>query len=147
MKEPDISTLLVSVYKVMRRYGVSNVVKKLRQIETNRIDLTKSDSIDLIVSVVCTDYKVKRSDLFSRKKAVVLSESKKMAVILMHEEAEMSPKEIAWYFNRHSKSVYRILDEYGLMTAEVKWQRDFLEKKKILAQKINRDQKKSKIAS
>lgn len=130
----------------MRRYGVSNVVNKLRQLESNRINLSKSDSIDLIVSIVCKDYGVKRDDLFSRKKAVVLSESKKMAVILMYEEAEMSPKEIAWYFNRHSKSVYRILDEYGLMTSEVKWQRDFLEKKKILAEKIFREQKTTKIA-
>ena len=141
MREPDISTLLVNVYKVMRKYGVNNVIRKLRQIEQKNIDSNNTESIDLIISIVCGLYKVKRADLFSRKKSNPVSESKKMAIVLIRENVEMSPAQIAIYFNRHNRSVYRILNEYQSMTDEVKWQKDFLEKKRVLSDKIKAETK------
>jgi chromosomal replication initiation ATPase DnaA len=120
----------------MRQHGVSNVLTKLRQIEQKEIAEDKTDSIDLIINIVCAEYKIKRSDLLSRKKGVSVSESKKMAILLISENVQVTPSEIALYFNRHNRSVYRILNEYQSMTEDVKWQKDFLEKKQKLTNKI-----------
>lgn len=137
MREPDLPTLLVNVYQVMRRFGVNNVIRKLRQIEQRSIDENSTEHIDLIINVVCRSYGVKKADLMSRKKGVSVSESKKMAIVLISEIVAMPATNIALLFNRHNRSVYRILKEYQAMTYDVKWQKDFLEKKEILTDKIN----------
>lgn len=137
MREPDLPTLLINVYQVMRKFGVNNVIRKLRQIEQKNIDEFDSKDINLIINIVCRSYGVKKTDLLSRKKGVAVSESKKMAIVLLSEIVKMPATNIAILFNRHQRSVYRVLNEYQAMTFDVKWQKDFLEKKQVLTENIN----------
>lgn len=122
---------------MMRKFGVNNVIRKLRQIEQKNIDENNTKDTELVINVVCRSYGVKKQDLLSRKKGVSVSESKKMAIVLISELVNMPASSIAVLFNRHNRSVYRILNEYQAMTYDVKWQKDFLEKKEFLTNKIN----------
>ena len=136
MKEPDISRILIDVYNTVRRYGVKKIVSTIKQIEQRQINTDHSETINLIVNYVCKEYKIWRSDLFSTKRGDNILEAKKMVVVLVSENVPITHNEIAWYFNRHNRSVYRILNEYQAMTRDIKWQRDFLEKKDILSNQI-----------
>lgn len=132
MREPDISRLLIDIYNTVRRYGVKNIVGKLKELEQKDTDTDHSEAINLIVNLVCKEYDVWRKDLLSKKRGNSLSEAKKMVVVLVAENVPISYREIAWYFNRHNRSVYRVLEEYQNMSKDIKWQRDFLEKKEQL---------------
>ena len=137
MKETDITSIFKHIYNVMRRYGVQNVIHKLRQLEAQGIDHFETEVIEAIIVHVTCQYEISRKDLFEGKKRGACSDARKMCYILMKENLSLNEMQIAWYFDRHNKAVYRAMYEYAQMNNSIKWQREFLEKKRIVDEKIS----------
>lgn len=137
MKETDIASIFKHIYNIMRRYGVQNVIQRLRQLEAQGIDHFETEIIEAIIVQVTSSFSISRKDLFERKKRGASSDARKMCYVLMKENLTLNEMQIAWYFDRHNKAVYRAMYEYEQMNPSVKWHREFLEKKKEIDQKIS----------
>lgn len=138
-QQPDIALIFRQIYTVVRKYGVENVLKKLREIEAKADEPSDVELIDIIINNVCKEFNVKRDTLFQKNKNARASEARRMCYVLIKTYLRLSNRQIAWFFNQHDKSVWRAIMEYQSMSTKIKWQKDFIEKKNLLTIKIDHD--------
>lgn len=132
----DLISLVTHILNVTRVHGVNNLKKKLEELQYQGIPDLKIILIDDAINEVVKSYGITRKDLFHGKRKGATSDARKMCYIILTEHFSLSEKEAAWYFERHPKVVYRALDEFKNMSNGVKWQRDFLAKKKEISNRV-----------
>jgi hypothetical protein len=137
MKETDIASIFKHIYTVFRVHGVNNVMDKLRQLQQVGLNEYNLALMEFIVTEVANMYRVRRSDLRTVRGGPE-SEARKMCYVIMCQELTVSEKNVAWYFDRSPKVVYRALEEYREMSDKVNWQKDFLKKLAVLRVKLDK---------
>lgn len=133
----DIPSLIYHVYNVCRKHGVKQVISKWKQFEKEDYEHSQLLMVNKTIELVLKEFSISRSALFNKQNRGACSEGRKMCYVLLKKYASMDETQIAWYFSRHAKVVYRANDEFIRMTTKVKWQKEWMDHYKNVNEELH----------
>lgn len=142
--ETEIQRLFRQVYRIMRRYGVENVIQKLRSLEKHGIDEFENEVINHIVVQACLEFKVTTSEIMAHRRRGVFAQARMICYVQMHRHLNFTPEQIAFYWQRNNALIYRALSDFQKLDPKFKMDQDLMKKnqtieesvKKFIAEKI-----------
>jgi chromosomal replication initiation ATPase DnaA len=142
--DKHISNTLRLVSDGVKKFGVKKFNKTLISvIVSNEFENDNFiEKIDTIIKYVLHEFRafnITKEEIFETKKRGDITVARKMAVILIKSNIDISDKKLAGYFGgRCRQVVYNILDEYRNMDIENKLDAEFIEKYSRLDEKIKK---------
>jgi chromosomal replication initiation ATPase DnaA len=139
-----ISNTLRLVSDGVKKFGVKKFNKTLVSvIVSNEFENDKfTDKIDTIIKYVLNEYRaysITKEDIFETKKRGEVTVARKMSVILIKSNIEISDKKLAGFFGgRCRQVVYNILAEYSKMDIENRLDAKFIDRYNRLDEKVKK---------
>mgnify|MGYP001570564616 CR=1 FL=1 len=134
-----VFSLMTKALKKIGYVELESVLKTLiveEEFEEKKYDIIVNYILDCVVEE-WKDHKIKKEDLFQYEKRGEVTVVRKMAVILIKENIDISDTKLSTYFgNRCRQVVYGIMTEYRKMDIGDRFDSKFLEKHNRIKEKI-----------
>lgn len=99
----EIVVFFGEVQRVIRKYGIDHVMRKLREIREEETDEIQLAVFNYILLKTCNHYLLSKKEVLHSNKRGIVAEARRMCYALMKEHLRISDEQIGFYFGGKSR--------------------------------------------
>jgi len=120
----ELAQFFRTVHKGIRIHGIKKIIKVIKSIDLQENNLFFSDILDFIFKSVAEEYNVSVSAIKGKDTRGDVTVARKMAIILIKENVDVSDEFLAYELDRVRQVVHHVLKEYKGYTRKLRYNKN-----------------------